>query len=396
MTPDDTFRFALDATVELAEGISKRRLDLVETAAADAGFPAKVTLLEVDLAVDYLRTMEEEIGWVRGGEPYGAVAAILPYDAPVVMLGRLGGCSILTGNRLRFSFSSWTPRCARLISEIARPLKSLDPVLGVDNREFGHQCVVDDSVRVLFMSGASAVGESYRQRHTAFDKLFFAGPGGMPVALVFPDADIDAAARFISGRAFVNGGQYCTTLKKALIHGSVYEAVREKVLERTGKLKVGDPLDTDTDIGPVKVERTVNLLRNALERCSGGRLLCGGMDGQWVHPMVMEVNDIPDLEMFGPFLALKPFDDARQALEEVARTRYGFFASFFGTPPEGGLETLRENFGMVFDNPDFVLMPLRARFGGKKESGWILERVGESWNRRDGAFLYSRELVRFE
>jgi len=393
MNPQRNVQAALDESAELAERILSRKLDLAEAAAMDAGFPVRITMIEADLSIRHLQTMEEEVEWVEGGVPYGTVAAIFPYDASVIMLARLGGGAILSGNRLRFSFSSWTPRTARLLGEITKPFETFQSVLGRDNREFGHQCVVDKSVRVLFISGSSAVGETYRQHHKAFDKLFFAGPGGMPVVVVFADADPETVSRFIVRRAFINGGQYCTTLKKALIHKSLYGTVRDRILELTRQIKVGDPFDIDTDIGPIKVERTINLLGQTIDKCKGS-LLCGGIDGKWAYPMIMEMDDVPDLELFGPFLAMKSFDDSEKIVREAIRTRYGFLLSYFGTPPEGGAEAFRENFGMVYSDPDFLFLPLRFPFGGKKASGWILERKGEEWKQRDGGFLYSRELVR--
>lgn len=238
--------------LELAQRLENRKSDLQRAAAADAGFPVSVTGMEVDLAVGYLRTMEEEIPWIENGKPYGVVAAIFPYDGHSIMLARLGGAALLTGNSLRFSFSSQTPRFASVMAEICKSFGALDPVVGMNNREFGEQCVKDHAVRVLFMSGGSEVGQAYRGRREAFDKLLFAGPGGMPAAVVFQDADVEKASRFIARRAFINGGQYCTTLKKALIHRSLYPAVRDRVLEMTAQVRVGDPLDPDTDIGPIR------------------------------------------------------------------------------------------------------------------------------------------------
>lgn len=391
-----SFQQRLHAAEVLAEGISARREHLAEEAARDAGFPVKVSLMEADLASNHLRTMEEEVHLVQGRDPYGIVAAIFPYDAPVVMLARLGGAALLSGNRLRFGFSSWTPRTAKLLAEIAAPVSSLDPVLGENNRDFGRRCVNDDAVRALFISGASAVGESYRTEREHFDKVFFAGPGGMPVCIVFPDADPERASRFIVRRAFINGGQYCTTLKKALIHETLYESIRKRVLELAAEVKVGDPLALETDIGPIRVERTVKLLESALRRFEGGTLLTGGIDGEWVYPLIYETEQIPDLELFGPFLALKQFRDPGNAVREVVASRYGFLAAYFGTPPETAKAALEANFGMVFDNPDFLFTPMRVAFGGKKASGWILERQGSGWEERDGAFLYSRELVKGE
>jgi acyl-CoA reductase-like NAD-dependent aldehyde dehydrogenase len=394
MKEGNDLRPRLEAIYELAEHINGRREDLAEAAAADAGFPVKITLLESDISVQYLRSMEEEVDWVAGGKPYGTVAAIFPYDAPVVMMSRLGGAALLSGNRLRFSFSSWTPRSARLVADIARRFTTFEPTVGEDNREFGHRCVRDAAVRVLFMSGASAVGAAYRGHRDSFEKLFFAGPGGMPAAVVFPAAPPAAGARCIARRAFINGGQYCTTIKKALIHSSLYERIREDVLRSAKGMKVGDPLDPDTEIGPIRVERTIKILEHALERCEGAKVLAGGIDRPYVRPMVLEMEQIPDLEMFGPFLALKSFEDSEMAVRDVLTTRYGFLLAYFGTPPDGARERFSENFGMVHENPDFTFTPLRLPFGGRKESGWILERRGGEWVERDGAFLYSRELVK--
>lgn len=387
----------LKAIEFLADRLEERKEDLQEAAAVDAGFSVKITGIEVDLGVQHLRTMREEIPWVEGRKPYGTVAAIFPYDAGAVMLARLGGSALLTGNRLRFSCTSQTPRTARLLAEICDPIPNLEPVRGTDNRTFGLRCVEDPEVRVLFMSGASAVGEAYRTQHEAFDKLFFAGPGGMPAAVVFEDADPDAAARFIGRRAFINGGQYCTTLKKALIHRKHFDAVRDAVLSHVQAFVVGDPLDLKTDIGPILVKRTRLIVQNAVDRCSDARLLTGGLDGEWIYPIVMEADEgweIPDLELFGPFLILKPFDDPEEVTRELLLTRYGFLLAYFGNPPEDVRNRFQAHFGMVYDNPEFFFSPLRIQFGGRKESGWIIERDGAGWKTRDGAFLYSRELGR--
>lgn len=396
MIQNKEYQTRLEETRRLAAALARQKSNLQEAAAHDAGFPVKITSIEIDLSIQHLQTMQEEIPWVENGKPYGTVATIFPYDAPVVVLARLGGAAILTGNRLRFSLSSQTPRTAEILGEICRPFKSLEPVVGLNNREFGRRCVEDKEIRVLFISGASAVGEVYRRRHQAFDKLFFAGPGGMPAAVVFEDADVKTAGSFITRRAFINGGQYCTTLKKAYIHRSIYPAVREQILDGVKRLKVGDPLDPETDIGPIRVERTLSILHNALDKCADARLISGAIDGDVVYPLVLEGDNtsIPDLELFGPFLILKPFDDPAQATAELIQTRYGFLLAFFGSPPDVTKAIFETHFGMVHDNPDFAFTPLRLPFGGKNASGWIMERQGDQWIERDGAFLYARELAR--
>jgi len=378
----------------LADALEERQGDLVEAAADDAGFPLKVTSMEIRLAVDHLRNMERDLPHVEEKMPYGDIAAIFPYDAPVVFLARLGGAALLTGNRLRFGFSSWTPETAEILADICRPFPELEPRLKQDNREFGLECTEDPGVRVLFISGASPVGEAYRERKEGFDKVFFAGPGGMPAALVLEDADLEPATRFIARRAFINGGQYCTTLKKVLVHRGLYDALRDGVLERVERIHVGDPMEKDTDVGPIRVERTRKILSRTLEQCREGRLLTGRMEDQWVHPYVLEMERIPDLEPFGPLLILKPFEDPREAVRELTESRYGFLVAFFGALSPESRSLLSRHFGMIHDNPDFEFTPLRQPFGGRKASGWILERRDGTWTERDGAFHYSRELCR--
>jgi len=397
MNPNQNFKARLEEIDRLADAIERQKSNLQETAAVDAGFPVKITGIEVDLAVDYLRTMKEEIPWIAGGRPYGTVATIFAYDAPAVVLARLGGSTLLTGNRLRFGVSSQTPKTAAILGEICDSFETIEPMIGLDNREFGKRCVEDNDVRVLFISGASAVGEIYRKQHRSFDKLFFAGPGGMPAGIVFENADVQAASRFIARRAFINGGQYCTTLKKVYIHNSLYEIVRDNILNTVQNMKVGDPFDPNTDIGPIKVERTRKIVENALEKCRPANLITGSFNGEIVYPVILETksNHIPDLELFGPFLLLKPFNDSLEAASELVQTRYGFLIAFFGSPSAQIKALFNSHFGMVHDNPDFTFTPLRLPFGGKNESGWILERKGDNFIERDGAFLYSKELVYF-
>ena len=120
------------------------------------------------------------------------------------------------------------------------------------------------------------------------------------------------------------------------------------------------------------------------------------MGRERVFPLVLEMEkqEIPDLELFGPFLVLKPFEDHESMVQELIQTKYGFLLAFFGSAGNETKAIFKKDFGMVHDNPDFTFTPLRLPFGGKKESGWILERRGNGWIQRDGAFLYSRELVK--
>ncbi len=382
---------------ELADRLEERRVDLVEAEGQDIGTPCAAVGMEVDMAVEHLRTMALEVPEVEGKAPYGTVAAILPYDAPPIMLARVGGAAILGGNQFRFSCSSLTPRTARLLQEIVAGLPPFSAVTGMDNREFGRQCVADPAVRVFFISGGGAVGAVYEKQVQQFDKLFFAGPSGLPPAILFKDAPLQQAVEFVVRRAFVNGGQYCTTLKRAYIHREIYDRVKAMILEVMPEVKVGDPRDPKTRIGPIKVARTRKLLDRALESLKAPHFLVPPRrDGEWQGPFLLETPEPPDLELFGPFLSLTPVDSDAAAVAQVLRSRYPFLVTWFGSPPPGAQEALVEKFGMTYDNVDFVYTPLRLPFGGKGESGWIIENRDGKLLKRDGAFIYSAELVRGE
>ena len=108
----------------------------------------------------------------------------------------------------------------------------------------------------------------------------------------------------------------------------------------------------------------------------------------------METAAAPDVELFGPFLALVPAQSGGAAVATVLQSRYPFQVTWFGSPPPGAKEALTKKFGMAYDNPDFLFAPMRMPFGGKGDSGWILENRNGGVRKRDGAFIYSAELVR--
>ncbi|MFZ5448141.1 MAG: aldehyde dehydrogenase family protein [Thermodesulfobacteriota bacterium] len=385
----------LQVLEELAERLESRRDDLIAAEGEDIGTPCTAAAMEVDMAVEHLRTMAEEVPFVEGKAPYGTVAAILPYDAPPVMVARVGGAAILGGNQFRFSCSSQTPRSATVFQEVVAGLPGFTAVVGLDNRRFGQECVHDPVVRVFFISGGGAVGAVYEGQAQHFDKLFFAGPSGLPPAILFKDAPLKRAVQFVVRRAFINGGQYCTTLKRAYIHREIYDRVKAMILELVPEMVVGDPRDPKTRIGPIKVERTRKLLERAVESLKDPQFLVPPhREGQWQGPFLLETSEPPDLELFGPFLALIPADSDQAAVSQVLHSRYPFLVAWFGTPPPGARDALTEKFGMTYDNPDFIFTPLRLPFGGKGASGWIIENRAGQLIKRDGAFIYSAELVK--
>ncbi len=385
----------LETLHRLGERLTTHRDRLVQAAAEDIGTPCTIAGIEVDLAAEYLQTMAEEAPLVEGRPPYGLVAAVFPYDAAPVMLARVVGGALLGGNRCRFICSSQTPRTAAVLQEVTAPFPAIEAVAGISAKEFGRWAVLDPEVRVFVISGGGEVGAAYRGKAAHFDKVIFAGPSGLPPAILFRDAPLEPAVNFIVRRAFLNGGQYCTCIKRVYIPRDIYPEVKRLILELMPEMKVGSPEDPTTWIGPLKVERTRRLLDRALAAVKNPRFLWPYQrDGRWQGPFLLEAAEPPEVELFGPFLVLVPVADEQEAVTRVQQSRYPFLVAWFGTPPPGAAEALRAVFGMAYDNPDFLFTPLRLPFGGKGESGWILENRGGALLKREGAFRYSVELVR--
>ncbi len=385
----------LETLRRLGERLEAHRWELIEATAEDIGTPVSVAEKEVTLGVEHLLTMTAEVPHVQGKAPYGTVAAVFPYDAIPVMLARVGGAALLGGNRFRLSCSSQTPRSAAVVGEVVAPFPDIELVTGMSNKDFGRQAVLDPEVRVFFISGGGEVGAIYEAEAAHFDKVFFAGPSGLPPAIIFQDAPLARAVNFVVRRAYLNGGQYCTTTKRVYIHQDIYQEVKDLIMEVMPEIKVGDPRDPNTWIGPIKVERTRLLLDRALAALDQPHFLWDyRREGAWQGPFLMEVADPPDIELFGPFLALVKVGSDVEAVSRVQQSRYPFLVTWFGTPPPGARTTLSATFGMTYDTPDFIFTPLRLPFGGKGASGWIIENHGGTFAKRDGAFIYSDELVR--
>ena len=385
----------LEMLTALGRAIEENREGFVTALADDLGQAAKVTQSEIDITVEHLTTMDEELPSLEGREPYGVVGMVLPYDAPTVMFARWAGAALLGGNRVKVSFSSQTPKTNSLMKEICSPWGDwIEVSTGMDNRDFGLKCVEDPEVRVFFVSGSGMVGRVYESAADLFEKVIYAGPGGMPPLLIFSGAEIEQAAGFAAKRAFLNGGQYCTTIKRILVNSTLAQPFLERFMEHVRGIRVGDPLDPQTDYGPIKVERTRALFNRALEKVNGTILTGGPAENQWIQPTVVLARSIPDIEVFGPFVAIKTFPSDNAIVMEAAGTRYPLIAYAFGKPPLGGKGRLEATYGSVYWDPRFTYLKVREPFGGRRESGWVLEKHRYCLKRRGGALNFVKELTR--
>jgi len=389
-----TIEERLSILKEIADGMERREKDYIEGFARDIGVSVKVGKTEIDLAINYLRTMVEEVPYVLGKKPYSVVGGILPYDASPIMFARIAGSALLAGNDVYVSFSSLTPASRDITYGIVRNITDRIKInVSMDNRSFGEFCTYNDSIRVFFISGGDDVGRLFESRKDYFDKIIFAGPSGMPICIVNGDVDIASVASFVAFRAFLNGGQYCTTIKRVMVHERIYDDFMEYLLREVKKIKVGDPMDPDTDYGPIKAERTIRLFKRLIESMKGWIITGGDVDEEgYIPPTVVELEYIPDLEAFGPFLGVIKFREIESAINYSLSTRFRHIIYLFGSIPEALLAKVREGYGMVYHNEFVRYLPVRMPYGGKLDAGWVLERKSSGFFKKDGPIVYSEEL----
>lgn len=268
-------------------------------------------------------------------EPYGTASVISPWNFPlsVAIWGILP--NLIVGNTVVFKISEECPLVGKLIEDV---MKSANLPEGVFSEiygagDIGHKLATGD-VDLLWFTGSTKVGkEIYKIAAEKFIKAILEMGGSSP-AVIFPDADIDAAVEQLYGERFGNCGQVCDAIKRLIVHESVFEKVLEKLSGELAGKKIGDPSDKGTDIGPLVAKRQQDLLtsqvNDALEK--GAKIafikeVPENLQGAYYPPTLL--TDVkPEMrvwheEVFGPVLPIVTFKTDEEAVRLANDTSYG-------------------------------------------------------------------------
>jgi succinate-semialdehyde dehydrogenase / glutarate-semialdehyde dehydrogenase len=337
------------------------------------------------------RTNDKRIIVVQ--EPVGVVAAVTPWNFPVdiagipIVYGLAVGCTVV------WKPSEQAPLCANMFAEVIHdagfPAGTLNVVHG--RGETGSALVRHPDVASVVFTGSSHTGEQVARDAGSKNRVLELGGNGPQIVLA--DADIDKAADAAIVGCFYLAGQCCTAAERILVHESVRDGFVTALVERTKALRVGDPLDEETDMGPLCTEEVLARTREHLEdaRAKGARIVLGGRhEGLFHEPTILEgvtsEMRIAQEETFGPVAPIMTFGSLDEALAIANETKYGLTASVFTRSLHDAWHAAEElRHGTVHVNETTNYWDQLAPFGGAKASGagrelagWIIDALTET------------------
>ncbi|WP_221073752.1 NAD-dependent succinate-semialdehyde dehydrogenase [Agarivorans aestuarii] len=316
-------------------------------------------------------------------QPVGVVAAVTPWNFPNAMIARKAAAALAAGCCFVVRPAQLTPvsalALAQLADEAGIPPGVFNVVVGEDAKGMGKVLTQSPDVAKFTFTGSTAVGKQLIAQCASTVKKVSMELGGNAPFIVFDDADIDAAVQGAIASKYRNAGQTCVCANRFLVQKGVYQQFSEKLAEALSKLKVGDGMQADIDIGPMISEQAKESVHKLVTESldAGAKVLCGGQaheaGNQFYQPTIMtEVSNympIAKNEIFGPVAPLIMFEDEQQAIELANDTEYGL-AAYCYTRDIGRVWRVGEalEYGMVGIN-EGIISNAAAPFGGIKQSG---------------------------
>ncbi len=377
--------------------LSERAESFARTIAREAGKPLKASRVEVGRSVENLafaadaaltlagegipldasRYGEGRLGFtVRA--PRGVVAAISPFNFPLNLALHKVGPALAGGNAVVLKPAPQTPLTAVLLAELIAdagfPAGALNVIHG--GAELGERLVSAPEIAVVSFTGSPGVGAAIKAASGL--KPVVLELGNNSANLVDESADVDVAASKLAATSFAYQGQVCIHPQRLIVHESVYEDFKRAFVQASAHLVLGDPLDENTDVGPLvnpaALTRLQSWIGEALDL--GGALLLGGeARGSVLPPTILE--HVPERaklvseEVFGPVAVLLRAESWTGAIEMANRSKFGLQTGVFTANLQRALQAVRdlESGGVIVNDPSTFRVD-QMPYGGIKESGF--------------------------
>ena len=315
-------------------------------------------------------------------QPLGPVLAVMPWNFPFWQVFRFAAPALMAGNVALLKHASNVPQCALGIEQVFTkagfPEGTFQTLL-IGSRQV-NPVIEDARVRAVTLTGSVGAGRSVAAIAGKQIKKTVLELGGSDPFMVMPSADLDRAVTTAVQARTINNGQSCIAAKRFIVHEAIYDAFERLFVERMSRLKVGNPLDEATDIGPLATLEVLNLLDQQVGKTieQGARVLLGGKrlarPGYFFPPTVLA--EIPanspayDDELFGPVASLFRVKKMEEALRIANDTAFGLGAcAWTNDEREQVLFIDQVEAGLAFVNGMVVSDP-RLPFGGVKQSGY--------------------------
>jgi acyl-CoA reductase-like NAD-dependent aldehyde dehydrogenase len=392
--------------VRVAGALGRRHDEVARLISDEAGKPIKTARVEAQRAMSTFTFAAVEARKLAGemvpmdaaqaGEgklaftlrrPIGVVGAISPFNFPLNLVAHKLAPALAAGCAVVLKPASQTPLSALLLAELEQeaglPPGWVNVVVGKAS-EIGDVLVEDERVKLITFTGSGSVGWELKQR--APKKRVNLELGNATPVVVAADADVSLAATKVAQNAFSFAGQSCISIQRVYVERAAYDRFVAELVPLVEALKVGDPAEEDTDVGPVIDEGARERILDWIGATGGDVLTGGKLDGELISPTVI-ANPAPDdkvscEEVFGPVCTVTAVDSVDEAIRLANSTRYGLQAGIFTSSLDNALRAAQGlEFGGVTVNEAPTFRSDQMPYGGVKDSGNTRE--GPRWAVRE-------------
>ena len=385
-----------------ADQLRNRKEEIARTMTLESGKPIQYTRGEVDRAILTFSIAAEESSRIPGEVipldvaagsenrwgivkryPIGPIASITPFNFPLNLVAHKIAPAIAAGNTVVHKPPPQTPITSIILAEIFVNSGIAEGAINVVpcSNEVGEKLSADSRLKMLSFTGSPKVGWYLKSKATK--KKVLLELGGNAAVIIEPDSDLDSVSKRLAVGAFSNAGQICISVQRIYVHKDVYKEFKQLLIDQTMKLKVGNPLEDDTVVGPminsVEADRAFKWIKEAED--AGANLLTGGKrEGNIIEPTIFE--NVPQNvnlyceEAFAPVAFLDTYSDFAEAVKKVNDTRFGLQAGIFTNDSRKifkAFDEIQVGGLIVNDYPTYRIdsMP----YGGIKDSGFGREGV---------------------